>query len=125
MDEKLKRASDVRRASSLANKENFDVESRNRLAIILSKKIKTTFIGDISRVEEALGMLWGHGKPEHQLNDDEREWRKIWEELRSKILDNGNNQIRTIEKELLEYKISWNRYNLSIPVVSKEDRNNV
>ncbi|HAI43045.1 MAG TPA: hypothetical protein DCM40_35555 [Maribacter sp.] len=39
-----------------------------------------------------------------------------FEEVRAEILDRGNNQIRNLEAEFVNYDISWLRYQMKLPV---------
>ncbi len=60
-------------------------------------------IGAISAVEETLGRrLWGFGKEECDCTEQELWWRNHWNACRTRILDNGNTQIRSLERELEE-----------------------
>jgi len=43
----------------------------------------------------------------------------LYNKVRSEILDRGNNQARNIDAELAQYDVEWLRYNMKIPVVSK------
>jgi hypothetical protein len=95
-------------------------KSKKRLSNILSTKIKTSFIGSISACENNLGFLWGHGKDESELTENELAMKEIWENIRAKILDNGNSQLRAAINELNHYSISWDRYQLDISIQEKE-----
>jgi hypothetical protein len=99
-------------------KEQYKEDSRYRLLKIIKKKLLTTTIGSLSVVEEEIGRpLWGHGLPESECSPEQLAWRKIWESCRNKILNNGNNQIRAVEKEIPQYTVKWERYNTVMPVV--------
>ena len=79
-------------------------------------KIRTGFIGAISEIEQSFGLLWGHDKPDSQLTENERKWLKLWKRVRGRILGNGNDQIRKLEKELDRYEIKYKGYNYQLPV---------
>jgi len=81
-------------------------EARNRLSEAIKKKIKTTMIGAISSIEEKLSFLW----------QENPEMFTLYQELRSEILDKGNNQVRTIDSELSQYEISSNKFYFNIPI---------
>ena len=83
-------------------------------------KIKTSFIGAISQFEQSFGLLWGDDKPEGELTDNQRKWLKLWKSVRGRILSNGNNQIRTLEKELERYDVRYKGYNYQIPIRRKD-----
>lgn len=104
-------------------KENrYKEKSKKRLSNIVSTKIKTSFIGAISSCEEHFGFLWGHGKEEQDLDENESAMRDIWENARANILDNGNTQLRATINEINNYAISWERYHLDIPVKNDEEK---
>ena len=89
---------------------------KKRLSNIISTKIKTSFIGSISIYEENFGFLWGHGKQEEELDDNEVAMKQIWENVRSKILDNGNSQLRASVNEVNNYSIDWNMHRMDMPL---------
>lgn len=105
----------------LCNEPNYKKRSAERLLKIIAKKMETTYIGALSQFETNFGKLWGHGKPLSELTDSERKHRDLWDNTRKNILDRGNNQFRAIEKELLEYEISWQRHSLTLPVKMEEE----
>ena len=84
--------------------------SKRRLCNILKKKFDTTIIGSLAAFEDAFGELWGHGLNINDLDEDQRYWREIWMETRSKVLDNGNANLRAAQNEISQYTLSWNRY---------------
>jgi hypothetical protein len=83
-------------------------------------KMRTTFIGALSEVEDNFGYLWGHGKTYEELTDTERKFKKLWDTTRNNILNNGNNQYRSIEKEMNSYDIEWQRHSLTMPVLMED-----
>ena len=99
-----------------ANKRRTDREthykdnSKRRLLNILKKKFDTTIIGSLAAFEEKFGDLWGHGLAMNDLDEDQRYWRDVWMETRSKVLDNGNSNLRAAQNEIAQYTLSWNRY---------------
>ena len=84
--------------------------SKRRLSNILKKKFDTTIIGSLAAFEEKFGELWGHGLTVNDLDEDQRYWREVWMETRSKVLDNGNANLRAAQNEISQYTLSWNRY---------------
>tara|TARA_R110000824_G_scaffold388762_1_gene584460 strand:+ start:6035 stop:6430 length:396 start_codon:yes stop_codon:yes gene_type:complete len=106
-------------------KENkYKEKSKKRLANIISTKIKTSFIGAISCCEEHFGFLWGHGKPEEELDENEIAMREIWENVRAQILDNGNTQLRASLNEVGNYSISWDRYHMELKIKDPDAKEN-
>lgn len=95
-------------------------KSKKRLSNIVGTKIKTSFIGAISSCENNFGFLWGHGKPENELDEQELSMREIWENVRAEILDNGNSQLRATMNEMNNYTINWDRYHMDFPFQENE-----
>lgn len=112
-----------REQERIVRNEQYKVDSRNRLGKILKKKIDTAYIGAISVFEEAFGDLWGHGKLESELTSIQNNNRKIWGEVRNRIFNNGNNQVRAMQKELEEYDIVWLRHRLQLMCKSRQEEN--
>lgn len=102
-------------------KQEFDVKykenSKKRLLNNIEKKFKTTIIGSLAVFEQLFGDLWGHGLNVQDLNDDQKYWRKVWLEARSKILDNGNSNLRASQGEIAQYTLTWDRYVTELHVV--------
>ena len=91
-------------------KEKYKDNSKRRLSNILKKKFDTTIIGSLAAFEDRFGDLWGHGLPMNELDEDQTYWRELWMETRSKVLDNGNANLRAALNEISQYTLSWNRY---------------
>lgn len=89
----------------------YEEESKERLSKIIAQKIRTTMIGALDSFEYIF---------EDLINKDEK-FKESFQEARKEILDNGNNQIRAINKELEQYTISWNRYTIVFPVKRRND----
>ena len=100
--------------------------SRDRLSKIAKKKIETTMIGALSSIEKNLGFLWGH-EEQRDLTPEEQHVKNIYDQIRSEILDKGNNQIRNLEAELAQYEVTWLRYHMTLPIANnaeiEEDQN--
>lgn len=105
------------------SKNKYMEKSKKRLSNIVSTKVKTSFIGAISACENHFGVLWGHGKNDEELDENEIAMREVWEDVRAQILDNGNTQLRAAMNEIDDYTITWNRYSMSIPVKNEEPDN--
>ena len=89
--------------------------SKERLLKISKKKIQTTMIGALSTVEKHFGFLWGHESSE-PLSPEQEHLKEIYNEVRSEILDRGNNPARNLETEFAAYDINWLRYKITLPV---------
>lgn len=83
---------------------------KERLKKIIGKKINTTMIYPLSQFETAFGHLWGNGKPEESLTQEEMLNLAKWKQIRNNILNNGNQQKRNSWAELDMHEIIWNRY---------------
>ena len=84
--------------------------SKRRLLNNIKKKFDTTIIGSLAAFEEKFGELWGHGISIEELDEDQLYWREVWADARSRILDNGNANLRAAQNEIAQYTLSWNRY---------------
>ncbi len=93
--------------------------SKERLLKISKKKIQTTMIGALSTVEKHFGFLWGHESSE-PLTPEQEHVKALYEEVRSEILDRGNNQARNLEAEFANYDINWLKYQITLPVKTIE-----
>ena len=100
--------------------------SKERLLKISKKKIQTTMIGALSTIEKHFGFLWGHESGE-ALTPEQEHVKQLFDEVRSEILDRGNNQARNLEAEFNNYEINWLRYQITLPVKDiatiKEEQN--
>lgn len=94
---------------------------RRRLDKIISTKIRTSFIGALAQFEENFGFLWGQGKLEDSLTEEEKEMRTLWDQTRTAVLNNGNTQLRASQNEIANHVVSWNRYHMDLVVKPKED----
>ena len=99
--------------------ERYKQISKDRLLKISQKKIETTMIGALSIIEQHFGFLWGYGS-EEALTPEQEHMREQFSQIRSEILDKGNNQSRNLEGEFANYDINWRRYEMTIPVKSLE-----
>jgi len=95
-------------------KQILNERSKTRLKKECKKRIQTTMIGALSSVEKFFGNSWGDGisNPTHE----QIKMRDIFEELRTEILDKGNNQIRLLEAEIENYEVIWSKYHINLPI---------
>ena len=100
----------INKLAKKIGQEKFQNNSRNRLMDAIKKKFDTTMIGALAAFEEEFGELWGNGLDIHDLDRDQLEERERWERVRSKVLDNGNDQARSAAEEISNYTVSLNRY---------------
>jgi len=94
--------------------------SRDSLFKASKKKIQTTMIGALSTIEEHFGFLWGFDAEEDDLTPEQRHVRSIFEDVRAKILDRGNTQIRNLESEFVNYEISKKKYFINLPMAKPQ-----
>lgn len=92
------------------NEERYKLNSRKRLMKTIERKFNTTMIGALAKFEEHFGSLWGHGCPPHERTLEERQWFEAWQEVRTAVLNNGNNQLRASLDEIAQYTMTWNRF---------------
>lgn len=88
------------------------------------KKIQTTMIGSLSDIENYFGFLWGFGDNNTELSEEQKHMKEIFEEVRAKILDRGNTQIRDIELEFVNYEISRKKFYIKLPVADPKGEKN-
>lgn len=67
----------------------------------IKKRFETSMIGTLARIEDFFGFLWGDDK--QNLSPKEYEYRKLWDELRTEILNHCNYQMRAAIDELKDY----------------------
>lgn len=113
----MREAVAARKEDAIVAHKRFKEQSRTRLMRIIETKLKTTLIGSVSRFEGHFGRtLWGHGLPEEQLTEAQKQWREVWNQCRNEVLNNGNQQLRALEKEIINYDIEWLRYQNDLPI---------
>ncbi len=111
----LKRSLDLK----AAREARYQDVSRDKLFKVAKKKVQTTMIGALSTVEEHFGFLWGLGLSEDDKSEEHRKIQELYEEVRAKILDRGNTQIRNLESEFVNYDIARKKYLINLPVTNK------
>lgn len=115
-DDRLRRIAESREEGQQESARRYLQDSHDRLRRNMETKIRTTMIGALSLLEEKFGFLWGQGKPGDQLTDRELTMGELKDELRTEILNNGNNQLRAAVSELGQYEVKWNRHQLNFPM---------
>ena len=113
---------EARRVLERTQKENLEKSksiSKDRLASVAEKKMRTVFIGAISSIEDKLGFLWGQNKEPRDRTANEREYLELWKALREEILNKGNNQLRGLLLEITEYDVLWNKKNYHFDLTGK------
>lgn len=79
---------------------------------LVTKRIKTVFIGAISSIEES-----AYGK----LKDESPEWKRVFMELRKEILDKGNDQLNLLLEELGGFSVGQKRYKYNMPMFNSRE----
>ena len=84
---------------------------KNRPEIIkkIETRIRTTMIGSLARFEEAFG----------EVLDSSDHYAELWDDVRTKILNNGNHQIRLATEELEDLIFGNNSLPKKTPCVEK------
>lgn len=93
--------------------------SKTRLKKEIRKRIQTTMIGALSSIEKFMGSLWDweqNTDPNYIPTKEQIRAKEIFEEMRTEILDKGNNQIRNAESEIDTYDVIWNKYHINLPI---------
>ena len=94
--------------------------SKDALFKASKKKIQTTMIGALSTIEEHFGFLWGLGMNEDEKSDEHRKIQELFDDVRAKILDRGNTQIRNLESEFVNYDIVRKKHLINLPVTQQQ-----
>lgn len=96
----------------------------DRLQFYVTKKIQTTMIGALARIENSFGFLWGQDKdPNEPLTAEEERFQDMWDYLRNDILNYGNKQIRLLKDDFYKYGgVFKNSYRYKFPMI--KDNNN-
>jgi hypothetical protein len=90
-----------------------------RLKFYMERRIETTMIGALARIEKHLGFLWGHDK-DGELTPEEERFADIWDFARNEILNHGNNQMRNLDDDFNKYGgVFKNKYNYTFRVNNK------
>lgn len=92
------------------NEKKYQESSKKKLMGNIKKKFDTTIIGSLAVFEEAFGHLWGHDVDPDKRTIEQSVMAEQWQEARSKILDNGNSNLRAAQNEISNYTLSFNRY---------------
>lgn len=88
--------------------------AHERLKKLSRTHVETTMIGALSVVEETFGHLWNYKNP--SKTKEEKEMFALYEQLRKKILDTGNNQKRKLEEEFacFDVKVRVFKYEMRV-----------
>jgi len=119
---KLDRIVQQRKFKRMESADRYAEQSRERLIRNMETKIRTTMIGSLSLMEEKFGFLWGRGKSRGQMTQQELDMEQLKDELRTEILNGGNNQLRAAVAELNQYDIKWNRYKFHSNLGNEEQK---
>lgn len=103
-----------------ANEHKHEAHSQSILKKHITTKFRTTMIGSLAHFEEIFGMLWGHGKRNEDLTEEELEWKEKWMLARTEILNNGNDQLRASLNEIDQYTVKFNKNEYTFRVKDKK-----
>jgi hypothetical protein len=78
---------------------NSDDKSKDLLKKISSTRIKTAFIFPIAEFEKMFGHLWDPNQENAEVEGPEY-YAELFQKFRKLVLDNGNDQIRKMDKDL-------------------------
>jgi hypothetical protein len=112
--DKMRRLNEIYKDEKVERRNRQSEKSKSQLIHIIEKKFQTTFIGNISAVEDVFGHLWGKNKAHAERTPQEKEFYLLWQQLRTRILDNGNHQARAVINELQQYLVDWRGYNMNL-----------
>ena len=80
-------------------------------------------IGALSNIEEQFGFLWGFDISESERTPEQKKIHDIYEDIRAKILDRGNTQIRLLETEFINYDITRKKHFINLPMAQPKGDN--
>lgn len=83
-----------------------NISDKQELRKYITTSIRTTMIGSLSAFEEQFGYLWGHGNDPKDRTEEQQYMFILWQEVRSNILDLGNNSIDIANRSTNKYNIS-------------------
>lgn len=102
---------------------------KQKLCTDIEKRMRTTFIGNLSTIEEFFGFLWGFTDIKDMTDDekkikrllesagyDESYFESLFQEMRGDILTKGNNQLRATQEEVSKYSISIEKNIINLPI---------
>ena len=93
--------------------------ARNNLFNTCQKSLTTVMIGAVAVFEEEFGFLWNLDKSQ-EPTDLHEQFRKMWKDVRCKILESGHDQIKNVEVEFINYDVTRKRYQINMPVMSSK-----
>ena len=93
-----------------ARQQKYLDDCRRRLSKIAEEKMKTTFIGALDAIERIFGDMWGIDLEDNERSKEQKENYELWQDLRTEILNNGNNQCRLLLNEISNHVVKWNRH---------------
>jgi hypothetical protein len=100
----------VKKQEDIVKEESIQ-RSRDKLRALVSKRIRTTMIGALAAVEENLKEYWTPEDGEDATPEQERLY-SMFQQIRSVILDNGNNQIRLLEQDIDNFTVEARKYHM-------------
>lgn len=78
-----------------------DVKHSSKIKHQIKTRMKTIMVGSVAILEEVMGKLWGENKDfdESQLTPEQQKYYEIFLEIREKIFDLGNMQMKSFDKD--------------------------
>jgi len=82
------------------------------------KRIQTTMIGSLSKMENSFGHLWGHFK-DGPLTEQEEMFADLWDDTRNAILNQGNKEIRNLKQECQKHNLDYRGLGIPLTMQTK------
>ena len=79
------------------------------------RRVQTTMIGALSKMENSFGHLWGHFK-DGPLTEQEEAFADLWDDTRNSILNQGNKEIRNLKQDHMKESADRIRQSGAIPL---------
>lgn len=108
----------LRQKIKQANEAKWLEACKQRLTSIISRKFTTTFIGSLDIFEKYFGFLWK--SEDGVLTPEQQSMKQLYEQVRTEILNHGNNQRRAAENEIGNHIVHWNRYHMDLNIKKEQ-----
>ena len=94
-------------------------KDKNELKRRMQSRVRTTMIAALAAIENSeIGKLWG----QHKMNkngvykqdptEEEEDWLDVWADVRTIILDKGQDQIKKLNSDIQDYRVAGYKYKI-------------
>ena len=86
-----------------------------------TKDMQTIMIGELDRFERVFAYLWGSDADINTLSLKELQFRDMWQDVRTQILDFGNDKIREFKEKMINFNETGSLYTMKFNMRSKKN----